>query len=420
LNGNDVGFTNNSENSYHVVTGNGTDTTAVIDGFTISGGNANAGTSPDYKGGGLRNDSGSPTVSNVIFSSNYAYYGGGMVSTGPYNPVLTNITFTNNTAVRGGGLLNNGSSPTLTNVTFSGNFASQTGGGMETWDSTPTLTNVTFRGNTATNYGGGMYNTGNSNPTVRNSILWGNTPTDPQVYNNGSSSSTTLTYSDVQGGGTSNGNINTDPLLGTLGNYGGSTQVLPLLPGSPAIDAGDPSNCPATDQRGVSRPQGARCDMGAYEAESYTLTIISAHGTVAKSPDKITYPEGDVVQLTATPSTGWSFANWTGGLTGSANPGSVTIHGNTSVTANYTQNEYTLTITSANGTVAKNPDQATYHEGDVVQLTATPSTGWSFANWTGGLTGAANPGSVTIHGNTAVTANYTLNTYRIYLPLVIR
>jgi hypothetical protein len=150
-----------------------------------------------------------------------------------------------------------------------------------------------------------------------------------------------------------------------------------------------------------------------YTQNEYTLTITSAHGTVAKSPSQATYHEGDVVQLTATPTTGWSFANWTGDLSSSANPGSVTIHGNTSVTANYTQNEYTLTITSAHGTVAKNPSQATYHGGDVVQLTATPTTGWSFANWTGDLSSSANPGSVTIHGNTSVTANYTQNEYTL-------
>ncbi len=82
--------------------------------------------------------------------------------------------------------------------------------------------------------------------------------------------------------------------------------------------------------------------------------------------------------------------------------------------------EFTLTIVSANGTVAKNPNQATYHEGDVVQLTAAPNAGWSFANWTGDLTSNLNPASVTIHGNTSVTANFTVNTYHIYLPLVIR
>ena len=82
--------------------------------------------------------------------------------------------------------------------------------------------------------------------------------------------------------------------------------------------------------------------------------------------------------------------------------------------------EYTLTITSAHGTVARDPDQTTYHEGDLVQLTATPNTGWSFSNWTGGLTSSANPDSVTIHGDTSVTANYTQNIYRICLPLLIR
>ena len=84
------------------------------------------------------------------------------------------------------------------------------------------------------------------------------------------------------------------------------------------------------------------------------------------------------------------------------------------------QNEYTLIVTSANGTVAKNPDQATYHEGDVVQLTATPNAGWSFSNWAGGLTSADNPGFVTIHGNTSVTANYTQNAYTLFLPLILR
>lgn len=71
-----------------------------------------------------------------------------------------------------------------------------------------------------------------------------------------------------------------------------------------------------------------------------------------------------------------------------------------------TQNDYVLTIISANGTVTKNPNKAFYHEGDVVLLTATPSAGWKFVSWSGGLTGAVNPGSITIHGNTAVTANF--------------
>jgi CSLREA domain-containing protein len=57
--------------------------------------------------------------------------------------------------------------------------------------------------------------------------------------------------------------VNTDPLLAALARNGGPTETLGLLPGSPAIDAGDA--CPATDQRGIARPQGAACDLGAYE-----------------------------------------------------------------------------------------------------------------------------------------------------------
>jgi hypothetical protein len=127
-----------------------------------------------------------------------------------------------------------------------------------------------------------------------------------------------------------------------------------------------------------------------------------------KNPAKATYHYGDVVQLTATPELGWNFTSWTGGLVGTTNPDNVTITGNTTVTAAYTRIEYTLSITSAHGTVAKNPDQATYHYGDVVQLTATPFAGWGFANWTGDLTGTANPESITIDGNKSVEAVYAV------------
>lgn len=59
--------------------------------------------------------------------------------------------------------------------------------------------------------------------------------------------------------------INTDPKFGPLQNNGGNTLTYALLPGSPAIDHGGNTGCPATDQRGVARPKGAACDIGAYE-----------------------------------------------------------------------------------------------------------------------------------------------------------
>jgi hypothetical protein len=61
---------------------------------------------------------------------------------------------------------------------------------------------------------------------------------------------------------------NTDPKIGPLQDNGGPTFTHALLSGSPAIDQGDNTNCPATDQRGVSRPKGSSCDIGAYENDS--------------------------------------------------------------------------------------------------------------------------------------------------------
>lgn len=228
--------------------------------------------------GGMGNFYSSPTLSNVTFSGNSATNGGGMVNSYS-NPTMTNITFSSNSANDdGGGMYNSiSSSPTVTNVTFSSNSAAQFGGGMNNGaSSSPTLTNVTFSGNSG-RFGGGLYNRSNSNPNIRNAILWGNTAlSGTQIYNLTSDTfipSIPIVSDSVVQGGYAGGThiITSDPLLGALGNYGGSTQTIPLLRGSSAIDAGDDAHCPETDQRGVPRPQGAHCDIGAYESQGFTL-----------------------------------------------------------------------------------------------------------------------------------------------------
>ncbi|MBI3919811.1 MAG: choice-of-anchor D domain-containing protein, partial [Armatimonadetes bacterium] len=317
----DIGGAGSSDNSYHVVTGSGTNNTAVLDGFTITGGNANGGLT-DIFGGGMYNDQGSPALTNVTFSGNSAsnaangggggglcntnsssptlmnvtfsgnsvpiHHGGGMAnywSSSPTltnvtfsgnsaranggglynysncNATLTNVTFSGNSAYSGGGACNVSSNPILTNVTFSGNSATN-GGGVYNYGSSPTLTNVTWNGNTASAWGGAMYSYYGSSPIVRNSILWGDTPEETA---GGYGSGPTYTYCVYQGGSGAN-IITTDPKLGALGNYGGFTQTIPLLAGSSAIDAANDTWAPATDQRGVTRPQGAHADIGAYEA----------------------------------------------------------------------------------------------------------------------------------------------------------
>jgi hypothetical protein len=150
---------------------------------------------------------------------------------------------------------------------------------------------------------------------------------------------------------------------------------------------------------------------------TYALTVSKSgtgSGTVTSLPTGIDCGEtcsanfdyNTSVILTAAPATGSTFTGWGGACSGTGSS-VVTMRVARSVTATFTLTEYTLTITSAHGTVVKNPNQATYHYGDVVRLTATPSAGWNFSIWSGDAGGTANPVSVTVNGNKAFTANYT-------------
>ena len=181
------------EDAYHVLTASGTDSTAILDGFTITGGAA-VDPDPNNKGGGgMLNDNSSPTVSNCTFIGNRAAFNfrGGMSnwhshpniinctfsgnSGGMYNynsnPTVTDCTFSKN---QGAGMVNYWSSPTLTNCTFASNSGGKLGdGGMSNGRSNPSLTNCVFIGNSSNFEGGGMYNSG-SNPTLTNCVFRGN------------------------------------------------------------------------------------------------------------------------------------------------------------------------------------------------------------------------------------------------------
>ncbi len=90
------------------------------------------------------------------------------------------------------------------------------------------------------------------------------------------------------------------------------------------------------------------------------------------------YNSGQIVSVSATPSAGYSFSSWTGDQTGSTNPASLTMSGPKSVTANFTQNQYTLTVSvnpSGAGSVTKSPNKSTYVYGEQVTLTATANAG---------------------------------------------
>ncbi len=174
------------------------------------------------------------------------------------------------------------------------------------------------------------------------------------------------------------------------------------------------------DAAGSTNPLSVTMDgnksiTATFTQNTYTLSVVTAgSGSVAKNPDQPNYNSGTMVQLTATPTAGWTFTGWSGDAAGSTNPLSVNMDGNKSITATFTQDTYTLSVvTAGSGSVAKNPDQANYNSGTVVQLTATPIAGWTFAGWSGDAAGSTNPLSVTMDGNKAITATFTQITYEL-------
>ncbi len=157
-----------AENSYNVVTGSGTDDSAVLDGFTITAGNTNPisgrlspPTEPDdnrwrfTSGAGMFNIFGNPIVANCTFTMNSAVLGGGMFNY-DCSLILTNCSFSENYSHEGGGMYNVKCSLILTNCTFSENWAEYGGGILNDWPSTLKLTDCTFIRNLADLSGGGM------------------------------------------------------------------------------------------------------------------------------------------------------------------------------------------------------------------------------------------------------------------------
>ena len=341
-----VTFANNSASNGGGMYNNSSNPT--LENVTFSGNSAS------QSSGGMFNSLSNPSLTDVAFSANSAVaYGGGMMNVYFSIPSLTNVSFVENNAGKsGGGMINDYSSPLLVNVTFSSNHSVNEGGGLfNNYSSNPSLRNVTFTGNSAgsSNFGGAIYNF-RSSPTLTNAIVWGNTPEQDQIYN-GEAASMAITYSDIQGSGyTDTGNINIDPFLGGLADNGGFTQTHSLSAGSAAIDAGDPFNCPATDQRGfLGSIDGdgdgtAVCDMGAYEV-GYRLTVdVFGKGKVAISPDKSDYQPGETVTLKATENIDWAFTGWSGDAIEETNPLTITILGHTGITANFKQTHFTYML----------------------------------------------------------------------------
>ncbi|RAJ06530.1 putative repeat protein (TIGR02543 family)/predicted secreted protein (Por secretion system target) [Chitinophaga skermanii] len=191
-----------------------------------------------------------------------------------------------------------------------------------------------------------------------------------------------------------------------LGNF------LALASGSDMINAG--VTAPGITYNGSAPDLGARESNGTAPL-SYTLTTTStpsAGGSIARTPNASTYTAGTTVTLVATAATGYTFTGWTGSSTSTNATITVTMDANKSLTANFTTNtstSYTLTTTaspSAGGSITRSPNAATYAAGTVVTLTATPSSGYTFSNWSGAISSTSPITTVTINANTSVTANF--------------
>jgi hypothetical protein len=293
--------------------------TLHVDTLTVSNGNAasgggisNSGTlsltnstvsdnSATSWGGGILNwEGGTVSVTDSTVSGNTSLHasGGGIVS-------LTDSTVSGNTASSGGGILNwEGGTVSLTNSTVSGNTASSGGGGGILNDATLTLTSSTVSGNDATENGGGILNYGYGTLTLTGSLVAGNTAKleGPDVLGAVASGST---YN-LLGNGTDMSGLTDGEdgnLVGTadipidpgfeldeegkpyLKDNGGPTRTIALQAGSPAIDHIPVGACAVeTDQRGVDRPQGTGCDIGAFELEQAPdqPTISDLHDAVAE------------------------------------------------------------------------------------------------------------------------------------------
>ncbi len=281
---------------YHVVTGSDG---AVIDGVTITGGNAD-GDEPHNRGGGMYIYSNSPTIKNCTFSQNEAvesaggmfiwessamidncifdentagFAGGGLRILEYSSPTISNCVFKNNSTANSGGGLNNGSNctPTLVNCVFFGNSAAVDGGAITCGGelgSNPTIINCTIANNTASR-GAGLRMIA-ANPSVTNSVFWGNTGGE---FWFGSRASLDISYSNVQGGYAGTGNIDQDPQFVDPENGDFRVQS-----DSPCIDAADGSEAPELDIEGNPRVDYADdidpknsgsgppwADMGAHE-----------------------------------------------------------------------------------------------------------------------------------------------------------
>lgn len=234
---------------------------------------ANTATTASGLGSAIFANQGSLTIDNSYFTGNSSAYG--TIYNYVNSATITNSTFSNNTASTGGGAIGGESSNlTMINNTLTGNQSpGGSGGAIVLLGGTYVMTNNTITYNSA-GTGGGIYNFLGT-VTLHNNIIAGNTASSQSQCENFTGTMNANSYNIFGSNGDSGGcpagatdivpSGNISSIISALANNGGPTLTHAIFTGSPAVNAGGGGNCPTTDQRGVSRPQGGICDIGAFE-----------------------------------------------------------------------------------------------------------------------------------------------------------
>ena len=446
-----------TDNSFHVVTAGASVTNSGrLDGFTVSGGQADGNPASNQdRGAGLFNNGGSPLIAGVLFTGNFAAFRGAGARSESGSPRFLSSTFIGNSVpfgAGGGGLSTGAGAVSIESCVVRSNSisgATTGGGGIQTGGNTTILNTVvaqnspngvqiqgggnTIQDSTFTNNAGYgiafLVSTGN---TISNSIVWNNL--NPIFFDG--SSSATVTYSDVQGGIAGTGNIDVDPVfLAPPGD-------LRLGQFSPAVDAGNNAAVPGgvtVDIVGLPRffddpevpdtgsgnvPPGI-VDMGAYERIPITVT----------DPTNVVVCSGAQAQFTVTATGQPALAyQWRRNQVNLSNGGAISGATTTTLTINPTvvgdAGNYDVVVTDGFGqsldsddatlTVNARPTAVadggtTICSGDSVQLDGSGGVSCSWTPATGlddalSCTPTASPATNTTYNLTVIAANGCVST----------
>jgi uncharacterized repeat protein (TIGR02543 family) len=206
--------------------------------------------------------------------------------------------------------------------------------------------------------------------------------------------------------------VTADPLTGGTASGSGSYTYNQNASISAAVNAGwrfagwtggvaDPNATSTTVTMNADR------SVTAHFIQRFALTTTALPVSTGTVSGAGTYDSGTVVTVQATPEVGYTFTGWSGALSGTTNPTTVTMTANKSITANFAHITYTLTTTASPSTGGSVSGAGTYDGGTTATVQAKPATGYRFTGWTGALAGMVNPTTLVMDTNKAVTATFS-------------